>query len=178
MLEAETLCFPQRHFRVRHKQHFARDGTRDAESSPDQGTRYRRRVSTTSRIRRGFERTKDVPSRVHQHDRNSADRHGGQNGGNSLDLDGVHSPVHRLRGKPVGHDHCRVLEREQAAIARASFIGAPRIRKGIGANSHPSCTYPNFTLAPTSSATIFFCKRPFAPHSRVPSLGTRELVLS
>ncbi len=100
-----------------------------------------------SRIRCGFERTKDVPSRVHQHDRNPADRHGGQHGGNSLDLDGIRSPVHRLRSKPVGHDHRRVLEREQAEIARTSFIGTPKISKGIGADSHPRCTSPRVTRA-------------------------------
>jgi hypothetical protein len=42
----------------------ARDGTRDAATYRDQGTRHRRRVSTTSRIRCGFERIRDVPSRV------------------------------------------------------------------------------------------------------------------
>jgi hypothetical protein len=178
MLEAETGCFPQRDFHNWHKQRFARDGTRDAVSRRDQGTRHRRRVSTTSRIRCGSERTKDVPSRVHQHDRNPADRHGGQNGGISLDLDGVRSPVHRLRGKPVGHDHRGVLEREQAEIARASFIGTPKIRKGIRAYFRPRCASVRFTRAPSFSATIFFRKRPFAPRSQAPNLGTRELLLT
>jgi hypothetical protein len=175
ILQAETLCLPMRDSRDWHKQGFARDGTRDAVNCRDRGTWHRRRVSTTSRIRCGFERTKDVPSRVHQHDRNPADRHGGQHGGNTLDLDGVRSPVHRLRGKPVGHDPHGVLESEQAESARAAFFGTPRTKKGIRAYIRSRCASLRFTRAPTFSATIFFCKWPFALCSQTPNLGTREL---
>jgi hypothetical protein len=86
----------------------------------DQGTPHRRRASKTSRIRCGFERTKEVPSRVHQHDRDPADRHGGQHGDNSLDLDGIRGPVNGLRGQPVGNDHCGVLESKPIQTARTS----------------------------------------------------------
>lgn len=81
-----------------------------------------------SRIRWGFERTKDVPSRALPHDRHPADRHGGQHGGNSLDLAGVRGPLDYLRGKPVDHDLYGVLESKP--------LKSPREKRRISPPGH------------------------------------------
>jgi hypothetical protein len=102
-------------------------GTRDAASTATRARSTDGVHKEPSRIRCGFERTREVPDRVHQHGRNPSDRHGGHHGGNSLDLDGIHRAVDSLRGEPVGNHFRGVLESESIKDGSGVVSGPSRM---------------------------------------------------